>query len=134
MKQIFLPILLLVLISGCLCKKKTENISETKSKTEIMKLATIDKSFMTMPDSLDYKINSASISGDVLTVELVYKGGKSQHDFSVIFNGMYMKSYPLKIKLYLKHEFENETGKEEIVETRKFDLKPIQSPGKEPML
>lgn len=134
MRNVIFVILLASIFSGCICKKKTEKSSANQTKSEQVKPATVDKSFMTIPETIDYSINSASINGDVLSVELKYKGGKGTHNFSLMFNGMYMKSYPLKIKLFIKHEIQNETQENEVSESLKFDLKPIQSPAGEPMI
>lgn len=134
MKKLIILFATGIFFTGCLCKKHTEKTVQTNPKSEEVKPAIIDEDFMQVPEKLDYTIKSVTIEENTLIVDVEYKGGKAEHDFSLIFNGMYMKSYPLKVKLFIKHENNGDTGEETTAQKLKFDLKPVQSPGGEPMI
>ncbi|OFY35732.1 MAG: hypothetical protein A2W91_15690 [Bacteroidetes bacterium GWF2_38_335] len=132
--KFFLIVSILAILSGCCSKKET--VSEKKSSTSDEKKSmtqsfekkpvVVNKEFNGISDSVDYKILNASIVGNELKMKVAYTGGTGTHDFDLVFNGMYMKSLPLKITLYLVHKKENEAGKMEIESDLVFDLSPIQ--------
>ena len=70
---------------------------------------------------VDFIIDSAWCKGDILHLQVNYKGGCEIHDFRLIWPGMYMKSLPMKAPLFLTHRVANETCIENITEELKFD-------------
>jgi len=112
-------------------EKKEDKKKEVKeSKKEKIKKIIVDAGRERNEDRLrNYHINSFSVSDDVLTIELRYKGGCGQHDFSLYSNNMLKKSLPPQIDVYLEHQKENETCKEEITQTFKYDISAIKKPG-----
>lgn len=129
MKFTLLIALSVLIIAGCHCKKKAGKTDLTKFETKEVK---IDPSVMEFPDTLDYTIKEAAIEGDELKMKVEFKGGCGEHTFDMVFNGMYMKSLPLKITVFIDHKAKDEKCDEEIISDLSFNLKPVRR-GEKPM-
>jgi hypothetical protein len=74
-----------------------------------------------------YRIKSFSIAGDILSIDVSYRGGCGQHTFELYSNGLLKKSLPPQIDVYLEHKKENETCTEDIKQTLKFDISSLKN-------
>jgi len=123
--------LLLVFAVACSLIKNqntAENSEQENTKIMEVKDLIIDQQFRLSYDEIDYNIKNARIDAEILTVSVAYKGGCGQHNFDIVFNGMYAKSLPVKAALYLKHEAINETCQRDTIEEIKFDISQMQYP------
>jgi len=122
--------MLTVLTSGCCCKKK--NCSKKVNETEVAggepKQLIRNESY-TPQASVNFKIESASIQDSILTVNVSYAGGCGTHSWDLIWTGMYMKSLPMKVSLFIHHTSENETCNDKMQETLNYNLN-LLSPGR----
>lgn len=73
-----------------------------------------------------YRIKSYSIEGNVLSIDVSYRGGCGQHTFELYSNGLLKKSLPPQIDVYLEHKKENETCSEEIKQVLQFDISSLR--------
>lgn len=76
-----------------------------------------------------YRIKSFSIAGDVLSIDITYRGGCGKHTFELYSNGFLKKSLPPQIDVYLEHVKENETCSDEIKQTLKFNISALKKSG-----
>jgi len=76
-----------------------------------------------------YRIKSFSVKGDILSIDVTYKGGCGQHSFELFSNGLLKKSLPPQYDVYLEHRKENETCNEDVARTLQFDLSPLNRQG-----
>ena len=76
-----------------------------------------------------YRIKSFSIAGDILSIDVTYRGGCGQNTFELYSNGYLKKSLPPQVDVFLEHKKENETCSEEIKQTLKFDISALKKPG-----
>ena len=112
-------------------KNQQKSIIEKNQKMTILLEPTVDNSF-TIPDGKpDYIIQSAEIKDSVLTINLSYTGGCKDHNFELMFNGMYMKSLPRKASLYLKHKSNGDICKKLILLELKYNLSSILGEAKQ---
>ncbi len=74
-----------------------------------------------------YRIKSYSIEGNILSIDVSYRGGCGQHTFELYSNGLLKKSLPPQIDVYLEHKKENETCTEDIKQTLKFDISSLKN-------
>jgi hypothetical protein len=76
-----------------------------------------------------YRIKSFIIAGNILSIDVSYRGGCGQHTFELYSNGLLKKSLPPQIDVFLEHKKENETCSEEIKQTLKFDISALKKSG-----
>ena len=93
----------------------------------------IDNTFMPGTDKPAYKIASASITGNILSLNVSYTGGCAEHLFELISNGLYAKSLPPQITVYLKHQ-SDDTCDKTIEKTIPYDISKLQYPGQNTLL
>ncbi|HBF88443.1 MAG TPA: hypothetical protein DDX39_07370 [Bacteroidales bacterium] len=124
MKTLFYLTIITTLISissGCACQKKN-----SKSKKEDSVKSIIVNKDYSLPSEFDYVIESANLVDSILTIDVKYKGGCGEHSFELLFNGMYAKSMPPQVGLYLQHSVKTETCEKEITEKIKFNIRAIK--------
>lgn len=71
-------------------------------------------------------VDSLAISGDVLSVFVEYSGGYKKHSFDLFSNGMYAKSLPPKLTLFLKHTDNDDGCRGLINQELKFNISAIK--------
>jgi hypothetical protein len=118
--KIFVSLILLLLFVACRTKQEVSKTSQLQVKELI-----VDKEFHPI-EAENFSIYSASIDGDILTLSVNYHGGKAFHEFELLFNGIYMKSMPPQVNLFLKHSHTPENCEKLISETVHFDLKNLR--------
>jgi hypothetical protein len=73
-------------------------------------------------------INSAEISGNILTLSVSYGGGCEYHDFLLYMSPpAFMESYPVQANLYLHHNGHHDACDAYLTEELRFDLSPIRN-------
>jgi len=77
-------------------------------------------------DEPDFSIENASIKDSTFIILVNYPGGKGFYNFDLVFNGLYQKSLPLQVNLFLKHDIENETRKKLISRELKFNISKLK--------
>ena len=125
--KVFLIITALFTALGCATQKPAIQVQrETK--------ATLGE----LPESTDaVKINKASISGNIMTLEVTYTGGCKEHRFELIGREMISKSLPPIRSVKLVHTGNGDDCTTTITHPVKFDIRDLaykQEAGSEIML
>ena len=77
-------------------------------------------------------ITDIRASGDTLLVDVTYSGGCKPHDFKLYSTGMWMKSMPPKVNVWLSHiAVEPDPCRQLMKENLKFIIKPLRYRGNE---
>lgn len=118
--QILFFLIILLLFVACKAKKEVSKGPQLQVKELI-----VDKELYPVEDET-FSISAASIDGDILTLEVSYHGGKAFHDFELLFNGIYMKSMPPQVNLFLKHSHTPENCEKLISESVHYNLKNLR--------
>ena len=134
--------LILFFVTACSSRKEMSNDSaaNTDSSNHIQNhnnlspiLASIDRQgFGTTSDPIEIK--KATISGDILSLDVTYSGGCEKHEFELIGSGMYIKTMPPKMAISLKH-YANGDGCRKLCETSlKINVKDLRYAGEGPLI
>lgn len=99
--------------------KKSPDSLHTNTAVQISSTIPSDTDGFALADAI-------SIEGDTLKVNVGYSGGCADHEFTLLWSGMFLESYPVQADLFLLHD-----NKEDICEayeelTIEFDLTPIK--------
>ncbi|MES2284928.1 MAG: hypothetical protein V4547_04505 [Bacteroidota bacterium] len=71
-------------------------------------------------------IDSLAIKGDVLSIFVNYSGGCKDHSFDLYSNGMYAKSLPPKLTLFLKQTDNDDGCRSLINQELKFNISAVK--------
>lgn len=71
-------------------------------------------------------IDSLAIKADVLSIFVNYSGGCKDHGFDLYSNGMYAKSLPPKLTLFLKHTDNDDGCRSLISQELKFNISAVK--------
>ena len=118
-----------IFLFSCKAKQNASTTETVKEKEEVKKVLIDAAREIAEAKQKTYTLNSFTIQGDTLSLEVTYTGGCGQNTFELYSNGLLMKSLPPQFNVYLEHTIENETCKKEIKRTLKFDLSPLKRPG-----
>lgn len=125
----------LMMIVSLACKKK-KTVTETAAPDvatreqpmlEVKPLRN-DRALVLPVESDPFELNSAVITGDSLILSVSYGGGCRPHVFELLTNGMYAKSLPMQLSLYLKHQANEDMCRAYFTQRIAFDLKTIRPP------
>lgn len=123
MKQfISLSAAFLIAIAIVSCKSKSTVIkTQDKAKIEII------KSFgePVIDTTLKFIIDSASLQNNILFVQVMYTGEESDILFKLVWNGMWLKTYPPKAIVYLEPVVGVIKGKKPVIHKLYFDMSPM---------
>ncbi len=72
------------------------------------------------------KVDSISVSGDVLSVFVNYSGGCKAHSWELLSNGMFAKSLPPKVTVCLKHTNNGDMCRELKMQEVKFNISKLK--------
>ena len=72
------------------------------------------------------EILQAEIEGDLLKLEVSYGGGCARHDFSLLFSGVFMQSFPMQTHLDLAHDAHGDPCRAIVGARPTFDLTPLK--------
>ena len=139
-KNLILLVISFSLLISCKNKKETTETSasnkslvpEEKSEDIAANVITIDRNYEYQPKGL---ISIGEITQSkkfakegnpyVLEIPISYGGGCKEHEFKMFSNGMYAKSIPPQIRLYLIDEQDKDFCKAMIYDTLYFELNNI---------
>ena len=74
-----------------------------------------------------YVIHTATITGNILVLEVQYSGGCAEHAFKLIAPDAFMESSPVQINLLLVHDSHGDNCEAWLTETLLFDLLPLKN-------
>jgi hypothetical protein len=73
-----------------------------------------------------FSLQSATVRGDTLTINLQYGGGCAEHDFQLFMSpGAFLESSPVQANLYLRHNAHGDACRALLTRELIFDLTPI---------
>ncbi|MCP4872773.1 MAG: hypothetical protein GY898_29125 [Proteobacteria bacterium] len=78
------------------------------------------------PSTQATDVASATIDGDLLTLEVGYSGGCEDHFFVLCFDGTFAESEPVQVWLGLSHTGTPDPCEAYITEPLEYDLTPLQ--------
>lgn len=74
----------------------------------------------------EYVLNSATITGDTLELNISYSGGCEKHQFSLVSSGVFLESYPVQLRVDLAHNANNDSCEAWLTTDYYFDLNAIK--------
>ena len=74
----------------------------------------------------DFVFNYVELTGDILEISVSYGGGCEEHDFDLIFDGLFLESYPVIAPTLLSHDSHDDPCEAWITEILFFDLTPLK--------
>jgi hypothetical protein len=122
-----LIILLAVVNIFATCAAKKKSAKNTSDKYTEVKEVIVDQNFNLPENNADFSIDEMKIDGDILLIDVSYSGGCKDHDFKAYFNGMYIKTSPMKAKVFIVHTNNDDNCRALIKQTLRFNLKPVRS-------
>ena len=75
----------------------------------------------------DYVLNSATITGDTLTVSVSYSGGCRTHVFTLVIAASFVDSSPVRLPAVLRHDANGDTCEAFPTESYTFDLALVRA-------
>jgi len=75
----------------------------------------------------EFALNSASIDGDTLKVNLSYSGGCETHQFTLVASNSFLESFPVQLPIYISHNANGDTCEAYPTEDYQFDLTQIKT-------
>ena len=76
-------------------------------------------------ESAQTTISSVKLDGNILSLDIEYSGGCKDHSFEFIGSAAIMKSLPAKRAVKLVHNSNDDTCRELVSETIKFDIRAL---------
>lgn len=76
-----------------------------------------------------YRIKDFSINGDILSITISYKNACNDDDFNLYSSGMFMKSMPPQVNVFLDLKRSTGTCEENAEKTLKFDISALKYQG-----
>lgn len=73
-----------------------------------------------------YVVNSATIDGHLLTIEVSFGGGCRRHDFTLVFSETFRESDPVQLSAVLAHDANGDPCEAYLTESHVFDLTPVR--------
>jgi hypothetical protein len=131
---------LLVIVSsfGCSNKKKISDASNAPANDSVKMVTVIEvikNSEYTLPENnAAFTVNSHTIKGDILTLNISYSGGCQEHVFKGYFTGMFMKSMPPKANLLIEHNSNEDACREMITKDISFNVSAMRYGTKGPLM
>lgn len=113
------------IFATCSGKKKTAKNDSTKYAE--VKDVIVDLNFNAPDSNAVFSIEDMKIDGDILQLEVSYSGGCKDHEFKAYFNGMYIKTNPMKAKVFIVHHTNGDNCRALIKQTLRYNLKPVRS-------
>jgi hypothetical protein len=82
-----------------------------------------------LPDSIrqdSLRIDTASVDGDLLRLDVSYEGGCAEHAFTLYSSEYLAESLPPQTNTFLSHDAGGDTCTETVQEELTFDLSPLK--------
>ena len=73
-----------------------------------------------------YTINTATLQGDTLTINVSYSGGCETHEFTLVAEERFLESFPVQLRVSLAHNANADRCEALITEDYHFDLTPLK--------
>ena len=73
-----------------------------------------------------YVINTATVKGETLRVNVSYSGGCETHEFTLVAEPRFLESFPVQLRVSIAHNANGDTCQDSITEDHVFDLTPIK--------
>ena len=73
-----------------------------------------------------FDLDSAAVSGDILTISVSYKGGCRGHDFVLTASDSFRESSPVQLSMVLTHDANDDPCEAYPTQQLRFDLTPIK--------
>lgn len=74
-----------------------------------------------------YVLNAATITGDMLRINVSYGGGCRTHQFTLIASDSFLESFPVQLRITLAHNANNDLCRAWLTEDYHLDLTPIKA-------
>ena len=74
-----------------------------------------------------FALNSATVDGDVLKVNLSYSGGCESHQFTLVASDSFLESFPVQLSIFIAHNANGDTCEAYPTEDYHFDLTQIKT-------
>ena len=74
-----------------------------------------------------YVINTATIEGDTLHVNVSHTGGCETHEFTLVAEERFLESFPVQLRVSIAHNANSDACEDSITEAHQFDLTPIKT-------
>ncbi len=107
---------LCTLLFACANTRNMKNDEQVNPKTVTAQLGDVTL------DSDPLTINSVSIDGNIMTIDIEYSGGCEEHWVDLIGSFSVMKSLPAKRSIKLMHTANNDNCRKIVNETLMFDI------------
>lgn len=75
----------------------------------------------------EFALNSATVDGDTLKVNLSYSGGCESHQFTLVASDSFLESFPVQLPIYIAHNANGDTCEAYPTEDYHFDLTQIKT-------
>ena len=73
-----------------------------------------------------FALDTATIEGDILKVNLSYSGGCKSHQFTLVASDLFHESSPVQLPIYIAHNANGDTCEAYPTEDYHFNLTPIK--------
>lgn len=74
-----------------------------------------------------YTLNSTTINGDTLTINVSYSGGCEKHEMTLVVSESFLESFPVQLPVSLAHNANGDACEAWLTEDHNFDLTPIKT-------
>ncbi|MEI7595530.1 MAG: hypothetical protein WCK02_07275 [Bacteroidota bacterium] len=118
-RNTLLTLLFLTIIIACQTSKKA-----TVTRVPVINIKIDEKYNMNM--RVDFKIDSAVIVGDTITLKVSFNKSTGADIFELIGNKMYLKSKPLKLQMFVSHIKSGEATEKKTTRTLRFNIAAIK--------
>jgi hypothetical protein len=115
-----------IIFFGC---SSAHNVPASPKVMAVTGVLRVDTAFDKSSLNSDIVILQSSVSGDTLWLDVEYSGGCAAHSFELVSKGLWMKSLPPKLSVYLIHNNHGDACREVIREKLSFLLHAAQYPG-----
>lgn len=116
-KTVILFLTLPVLINGCLFTNPSDS-SDDGTEIKPLRIKTLSDDIYYDPAS----VLGSNITRNILELTARYGGGCEEHKFDLYWDGLFMESNPVQIKLQLSHNSHNDVCRALITKNIYFDL------------
>ncbi|MGB1103382.1 MAG: hypothetical protein ACPG21_07120 [Crocinitomicaceae bacterium] len=121
-----LTLFLSIIILGC--KNQQESTVET---IDVTPKGELEMNFNTAGRSAPIGIQNVSLTGNKMSIEVIYSGGCKDHKFRLLGHPMISKSIPPQRSIKLHHNNNGDECREQIEETLVFDVSAFAYDGGE---
>jgi len=115
-------------LSGC---KTSKDVSSSTIVDPSISTLIIQDNYKAAKDNGLFKITGLELNKNLLSLNVQYSGGCSEHEFKLFTNKNYSKSEPPKLSLSLEHNTNGDLCKAIITDKIVFDISNAKYPDKD---